>query len=150
MISWSSSKLEMLIKCKECYELEIMCSKNEGGKNQRVDESKPKDQPQWRWEMASRQGPLRLSLHEVMQRTEENYPKNLGPQTHSPGTAHITTSLCVQNTARRHGMLRHQLQLHIREETHTQQAQRNPATTRLQLPSTQPPANLTCINWGSQ
>lgn len=38
----------MLIKCKECYELEIMCSKNEGGKNQRVDESKPNDQQQWR------------------------------------------------------------------------------------------------------
>lgn len=38
----------MLIKCKECYELEIMCFKSEGGKNQRVDESKPKDQQQWR------------------------------------------------------------------------------------------------------
>lgn len=118
----------MLIKCKECYELEIMCFKSEGGKNQRVDESKPKDQQQWRWEMASRQGPLRLSLHEVMQRSEENYPKHLGPQTRSHVTAQITTSLRMQNAARRYDTLRRQLQLHIRKETHTQHAHRDLVT----------------------
>lgn len=33
----------MQIKCKECYELEIMWSKNKVGKNERLDESKARE-----------------------------------------------------------------------------------------------------------
>lgn len=93
MVNWSSSKIELQIKCKEGNELEIKVVQKQsrqewkGGRN-------------WNPEKAGYTGNERWLLDKVLHRPEKNYPQNVGPPTHYHITAQFITSLCLHNIAK--------------------------------------------------